>query len=134
MLKIENSYDDRDAIVTSRAVATGQDGPSVTAEPGETVEIEFDGDNQVVISTRGRAPGEAALEGQPVAHAVAPEGGLKDADDATVQAEIKDMVDNKADLTGSGAPNLVALNERLQAKGFNPVNAARRDELMPQPA
>lgn len=143
MLKITNGYEDRDATVTSRHITTGQDGEAVTVAPGESAEIELDGEYQVSVSTRGRNPGEEPIRNTPVARVV--EGGttegaksdaptLNEASDDDVRTEIQTMVDEKANLTQSGKPELPVLNERLAAKGFGPVDSKRRDALMPAPA
>lgn len=137
MLKIENTYDDRDAIVTARHVQSGADGQSTTLGPGESATIEIDGDFSVAIGTRGRNPGELPIQ-MPVATKVGADAGdestLTDADDDVVRAEIQDMVTNNVSLTQAGPPQLEALNERLAAKGYNPINAKRRSDLMPVPA
>lgn len=144
MLKITNQSEDKDFIVNARQMATGTDGQPTTVGPGESATIEIDGDHQVFVATRARESGEPAIPLVPVATVESAndpvreqqrvEPVLSDADDDTVRAEIEDMVNTKSDLTQAGLPNLDALNARLEAKGFNPVNADRRGALMPQPA
>ena len=146
MLKITNESGDKDFIVTAREMLTGRDGQSVTVEPGKSASIQIDGDHQVVIATGGRKPDEAPIPEVPVAKIEGDESDasttsttestttLPEADDDTVRGEIQAMVDEKVNLTRSGSPELPELNKRLEAKGFGPVNASRRDALMPQPA
>lgn len=141
MLTIKNGYDDREVTIVARELRTGNDGEAVTLQPGESGEVEVDGDNQVSISTRGRQPGEPALTQAPDARlisgedsvtAAAAEGPkLTEAGDDVVRAEIATMIGEKANLTQSGLPELPTLNERLAAKGFGPVDTARRKDLMP---
>lgn len=143
MIQIKNTYEDRTATVVSREVRTGRDGEAVDVAPGESVEIELDGDFQIAISTRGREPGELPESQHPVARPfdnVEAEAAAEveveekpEADDAAVRKEIEDMVTNKTDLTQGGKPELPALNKRLDALGFGPVSATRRDALMPAP-
>jgi hypothetical protein len=148
MLKITNESDEQDFILTARETRTGRDGEAVTLEPGQTATIEIDGDHQLVAAPGGgRKPDEAAALEIPVATVEGkstraptdadskPAGEvLPDADDDAVRAEINDMVTTKTNLTKGGSPELPVLNERLKARGFAPVNAERRDALMPQPA
>lgn len=52
---------------------------------------------------------------------------LKDATDD----EIRALADETVDRTANGQPKVDALNERLEAAGFNGINGAKRDELFP---
>lgn len=141
MLTIKNESDDRDFIITGRDVRSGRDGESTTLEPGESATIDAaDGEYQFVISTRAREEGEEALLEIPTAQKGErsddrTEPLKTDASDDDVRSEIAAMIEAKEGLNGGGTtPTMDALNERLAAKGFNPVNAKRRDALMPQPA
>lgn len=144
MLEIKNTSEDREVTIVVREVRTGRDGPSKTLTNGQSASLEIDGDFQAIISTTARGEAEPMAE-IPSAQVVGEEGGeeqvagrqeeqLPEAPDDVVRREIETMVGDKINLTKGGQPELPMLNQRLKDAGFGPVNAARRDEMMPEPA
>lgn len=134
MLELKNTYDDRVLTVVSRNTTTGQDGPSVDIAPGAVVEIEVDGEFHVAVHGPARQPGELPPESHPVATAPVEKVELIEADDDQVRAELTDMISAKTGLSKAGVPEMGPLNHRLKEKGFAPIKASRRGELMPEPA
>lgn len=138
MLTIRNHYDDRDITIRSRERSNGRDGEPVEVTIGKGASIEIDGDHDIIISTRPREPGEAAITTPPIATVLEEDGAsedrveLTDASDDEIKAAIEKTIAG-GHVSARGVPHMDAINAELKAAGRKDIKAAKRDELF-QPA
>lgn len=136
-VKLTNPNEDRDLIVQVRNVR-GQDGERSTVGPGESIETEVDDLNQLSVQAGAPTEGSAAPAQSPAEIQIKPadeteaqkDDGLTDVDDDTLKALLADMAaDNTVERTQTGKIEIGAINSKLDARGFRPIKAQRRDDL-----
>lgn len=118
--------------VFARSTVTGQDGNEVQIGDGETGTIELAGGQQLVVSPLGLSTDTGSL----IPSAVV-ETDEADQAEQLVEADaeqIRAIVEGLGDAIGktqSGAYKVDDVNTALEAAGFAPINAARRDTIWP---
>lgn len=124
--------------VFARSTFTGQDSNPTEVAEGGTGTIELEGGQQLVITPIGLGTDTGAVLAQVAVETdansdreqAAPAPQLNEATDDQVRTTVESMGDTITK-TQSGAYKVDDVNTALEAAGFAPINAARRDTIWP---
>ncbi len=132
MVKILNDGDEPIRAVIRNL--QGQDGEIVTIESGEVFEGPIDGNNNLIIMSGPTATAAAQPGALTKLEAPEDEAELSDPTDDDIRAAaatIDALPTAATHKTEKGQYKVDSLNDALEAAGFKPINAERRNALWP---